>query len=169
MLLSWACGLYTVCTKHDPHFMASNPSRALVGSLALVLDMVQESSKAKPSLKKGAVVRVRRAFRSAGKLVPNVIATLLSIAKAHPTPGRIIELLGVAVSVLIRLKNVQDEPSSRLSQEYKVCVCRRFSRLDSNTVQEGIISLHGSVILMAKARCQSTHWCVVFRGPYRMY
>ena len=168
MLLSWACGLYTVCTKHDPHFMASNPSRALVGSLALVLDMVQESSKAKPSLKKGAVVRVRRAFRSAGKLVPNVIATLLSIAKAHPTPGRMIELLGVAVSVLIRLKNVQDEPSSRLSQEYKVCVYRGFFELDSNAVQEGIISFHGSVILMAKSSLPEHTLVRCFRGPYQM-
>lgn len=130
MLLSWACGLYNVCTKHDPHFMASNPSRVLVGSLALVLDMVQESSKAKPSLQKGAVVRVRRAFRSAGKLVPDVIATLLSIAKAHPTPGRMIELLGASVSVLIRLKNVQEEPISRLSQEYKVCIYRSIFGFD---------------------------------------
>lgn len=130
MLLSWACGLYTVCTKHDPHFMASNPSRTLVGSLALVLDMVQESSKAKASLQKGAVVRVRRAFRSAGKLVPDAIATLLSIAKAHPTPGRMIELLGAAVSVLIRLKNVQEEPISRLSKEYKVCIYRSIFGFD---------------------------------------
>ncbi|KAF9479098.1 ARM repeat-containing protein [Pholiota conissans] len=135
VLLSWSCGLYTVCVKHNPDFPKSNPWRALIGSLALVLDMLTESSKAKPSLKKGGLVRTRRALRSAGKNVPDVIETLLSITKTHPSPSRMVELLGVAVSVLIRLKHVPEEPVERLPQELK----------------DGIIALYTTNILMAKS------------------
>ena len=64
VLLSWCCGLYTVCIKHNPYFTSSTSWSALVGSLASVLDMISESSKAKPALKHGALVRTRRALRS---------------------------------------------------------------------------------------------------------
>ena len=64
VLLSWACGLYTVCVKHNPDFITSNSWRVLVGSMALLLDMLMESTQAKPSLKHGGIVLTRRALRS---------------------------------------------------------------------------------------------------------
>lgn len=64
VLLSWSCGLYTVCLKHNSQFTSSDPWKVLVGSMATLLDMIAESTKAKPALKKGALVRTRRAIRS---------------------------------------------------------------------------------------------------------
>jgi hypothetical protein len=64
VLLSWSCGLYTVCIKHNAQFTLSDPWKALIGSMATLLDMIAESTKAKPALKKGALVRTRRALRS---------------------------------------------------------------------------------------------------------
>lgn len=76
VLLSWSCGLYTVCVKHNPQFTSSNSWKVLIGSMATLLDMVTESTKAKPALKKGALVRTRRALRS-------VWSNLTSLT--HPT------------------------------------------------------------------------------------
>ncbi|KAF9561868.1 ARM repeat-containing protein [Agrocybe pediades] len=138
VLLNWSCGLYTICVKHNPHFSTSNAWRALIGSLALLLDMISESSKAKPSLKKGALVRTRRALRSAGSKIPDVISTLLGLTKTSQTPTKFIPLLGVSISVLIRLKNVTEEPIQRLPVDLK----------------DGVIGLYTSTILMTKAPLQ---------------
>ena len=78
-----------------------------------------------------------------------------------------IDLLGV--SFLIRLKNAQDELSSRLSQEYKVCIYRQSFGFDSKAVQEGIISLHGYIILMEKSSLPEHTLVRCFSGPYQMY
>ena len=42
----------------------SDSWKLLIGSMATLLDMITESTKAKPALKKGALVRTRRALRS---------------------------------------------------------------------------------------------------------
>ncbi|KAF8911690.1 armadillo-type protein [Gymnopilus junonius] len=126
VLLSWSCGLYTICVKHNPHFPASSSWRVLVGSLAVLLDMLTESTKAKFSLKKGSLVRTRRALRTEGSKIPEVISTLLSMSKTNQTPTRLAMLIGVSVSVLIRLKHVTEEP-------------------------DGIIRFYTSTILMAKS------------------
>lgn len=102
--------------------------------MGLLLDMVTESRQAKPSVKKGALVRVRRALRSAGAKVPEFIATVLAISKTSQTPTKMVMILGVAVSVLIRLKNVPEEPVQRLPVELK----------------NEIIELYCNTILMAK-------------------
>ena len=64
VLLSWSCGLFTVCVKHNAQFTLSDSWRVLIESMANLLDMIAESTKAKPALKKGALVRTRRALRS---------------------------------------------------------------------------------------------------------
>ena len=61
----------------------------------------------------------------AGDKILELISTLLSITKSIQTPLRMVSLLDVAISVLIRLKNVSDEPSHRLSQELKVGIFQR--------------------------------------------
>ncbi|KAF8057458.1 armadillo-type protein [Lyophyllum atratum] len=119
VLLSWSCGIYTVCAKASPEFSSTNVWRVLVGSMATLLDMLSASTKAKTSMLQGALVRVRRALRSAPEELPTLISTLLAISKSSQAPLRMASLLGVAVSVLVRLKNVDDEPSKRLPQELK--------------------------------------------------
>lgn len=96
--------------------------------------MLEESAQAKVSLKKGALVKTRRALRSASDKIPELISTLLNIAKTNQTPLRLVGLLGVAISVLIRLKDGQDEPVQRLSQELK----------------QGVTALYINIILMTK-------------------
>jgi len=54
--------------------------------------------------------------------------------KLHATPSKMLMLLGVAVSVLIRLKNVPEEPVQRLHQDLK----------------SGIIGLYTSTVVMSK-------------------
>ncbi|KAG6810659.1 hypothetical protein H0H92_010871 [Tricholoma furcatifolium] len=117
--LSWSCGIYSVCMKASPEFPSTNVWRVLVGSMATLLDMLNASTQAKPSLIKGALVRVRRALRSAGAKIPTVVTTLLAIAKTSQSPLRMMSLLGVCVDVLVRLKNVDTDISSRLPQELK--------------------------------------------------
>ncbi|KAH9485783.1 eIF-2-alpha kinase activator gcn1 [Psilocybe cubensis] len=135
VLHSWACGLFTVCVKHNPHFAASNSWRVLAGSMGILFDMLSDSSKAKPAVKKGVLTRTRRALRAAGfSKVPEFISTLLEISKGSQTPTRMVPLLGVAVSVLIRLKNVSVEPVQRLPIESK----------------DRIVELYTSAILMSK-------------------
>ncbi|KAF9012742.1 armadillo-type protein [Cyathus striatus] len=127
VLLSWSCGLYTICVKYNPDFPSSNSWKMLVGSMAILLDMLDESSTAKPSLKKGGLVKVRRALRSAGDKIPAVISALLSIAKTTQTPLRMISLIGVSISVLIRLKNVEETPVARLPQDLKTEIVKIYS------------------------------------------
>jgi len=64
VLLSWSCGIYTVCLKTNPDIPPTQVWRVLVGILATLFDLINGSVKAKPSLKNGALVRVRRALRS---------------------------------------------------------------------------------------------------------
>ncbi|KAG6915850.1 hypothetical protein DXG01_009609 [Tephrocybe rancida] len=119
VLLSWSCGIYTICVNASPEFSSTNVWRVLVGSMATLLDMLNASTQAKKSLTHGALVRVRRSLRSAGEQIPTLISTLLALSKSSQSPLRITSLLGVSISVLVRLKNVDTEPSSRLSQELK--------------------------------------------------
>ncbi|KAK2463021.1 hypothetical protein APHAL10511_004676 [Amanita phalloides] len=119
VLLSWSCGIYTICVESDNNFITSNPWRSLTVSMAALLDVIFGSGQAKCSLQKGALVRVRRALRSSGNDIPAVIDLLLAQAKTHATPLQLISLVDVAVSVLIRLKNDSRPPVERLSQELK--------------------------------------------------
>lgn len=73
VLLNWACGIYTVCVKQNESFSSSPPFKGLVGSIAVLLDMVLESSKSKDSLKNGALARTRRALRSVSATI-NAVA-----------------------------------------------------------------------------------------------
>ena len=135
VLLGWSCGLYTVCAKNNPDFATSNPLRALIGSMAFLLDMLTDSSVAKPSLKHGGLVRVRRALRSAPTHIPSVISTLLALTKSSQTPLKFVTLIGVSVAVLIRLKHTPEPPISRLPTDLK----------------DAILSLYTTTILMSKA------------------
>ncbi|KAH6885450.1 translational activator GCN1, partial [Coprinopsis sp. MPI-PUGE-AT-0042] len=130
----WSCGLYTTCMKCNPDFPASNSFRVLVGSMAFLLDMLSESNMVKPSMRRGAVVRVRRALRSAGDKVPKVIEALLALSKSNPSPTRLVTLIGVCVGVLIHLKNVPEPPDQRLPQD----------------LQTGILSLYTSTVIVSK-------------------
>lgn len=102
--------------------------------MAFLLDMLTESSAAKPSLKHGGLVRVRRALRSAPAQIPPAILTLLALTKASQTPLKFVTLLGVSIAVLIRLKHTPEPPVSRLPGDLK----------------DAILSLYTTTILMSK-------------------
>ncbi|KXN82440.1 Translational activator gcn1 [Leucoagaricus sp. SymC.cos] len=116
VLLSWTCGIYTICVKENENFSSSPSFKALIGSAALLFDMVLESSKSKATLKRGALTRTRRALRSSGSSLPAVISTLLALVKANASqnPIRFVPLIGVAIAVLARLKHISTPPQERL-------------------------------------------------------
>lgn len=58
--------------------------------------------------------------KQAGDKIPTLISTLLAHTKNSQTPLRFIQLIGTAVSVLVRLKACKEEPVERLSAELKV-------------------------------------------------
>lgn len=63
VLLSWCCGIYTVCIKTNPMFTDTQSFGVLVRIISILLDMLLDSDQNKPSMKTGAVARVRRALR----------------------------------------------------------------------------------------------------------
>lgn len=92
-----------------------------MGVLATLLDSLSnESTNAKSSMQKSALVRTRRALRSAPEKLTVLFMTLVSQAKSSQTPLVFVPLLGLAVDVTIRLKNVKDESLTRISPEIKV-------------------------------------------------
>ncbi|KAF9266994.1 ARM repeat-containing protein [Marasmius fiardii PR-910] len=119
VLLSWSCRLYTVCIETNPTFTDSQLWTSVLTSMATLLDMLSSSQQAKTSLKNGGIVLVRRALRSANDKIPTVLSTLISLTKTGHFPLRYTPLLGVSVSVLIRIKNVEIAPVERLPAHLK--------------------------------------------------
>jgi hypothetical protein len=67
-LLSWCCGLYVVVIRYSPGSASRPLWTSLAASMAILLDLLlQPLTHAKPSLRKGAIVRARRALRSVNK------------------------------------------------------------------------------------------------------
>lgn len=71
-------------------------------------------------MQKGAIIRTRRALRSVPEHLPLFMATLVAQAKSSQTPLAYIPLLGVAVDVTIRLKNVKDESLKQIPPSIQV-------------------------------------------------
>jgi hypothetical protein len=158
--------MYTICLKTNPEFPLTQIWRVLVGIVATLLDMLDGSIKAKPSLKHGAFVRVRRALRSvclvniaflytlmqsqAGDKLPFLITTLLSQSKSSPMPIRFFPLLGVAVSVLLRLKHVEVARHARLSEDLKVCSSAVIHAHMLTKPKNGIVNAYSSNVIMTK-------------------
>ena len=92
-----------------------------MGVMATLLDSLSnKSTRAKSSMQKGALVRTRRALRSAPERLSALITTLLSQARSSQTPLTLVPLIGLAIDVMIRLKNVKDESWTHLSADIKV-------------------------------------------------
>ena len=99
-----------------------------MGVMATLLDLLSnKSTRAKLSMQKGALVRTRRALRSAPERLSALISTLLSQARSSQTPLTFVPLIGLAVDVMIRLKNVKDESWTHLSVDLKVWLPAFFS------------------------------------------
>ncbi|KAI0764358.1 ARM repeat-containing protein [Trametes elegans] len=110
VLLSWCCGLYGVCLDCNPDFTKSRTWQALVGIMAsLVESLLDPATRAKKSLQKSSLVRMRRALRKRPDTLPIVMQTLLGLAKTMPSPLTVVPLLGISVDVTLRLKDVKDE------------------------------------------------------------
>ncbi|KAA1470496.1 ARM repeat-containing protein [Dentipellis sp. KUC8613] len=135
VLLSWCCGLYIACVKSNPLFSSSVSWNKLVGSIAVLLDLLlNPSTRAKPAIQKSALVRTRRALRSAPPLIRVVMKTLLALSKSLPSPLVVIPLLGVSVDVTTRLKNVKDASLTKVPDDVKA----------------EILSVYSSVVLMSR-------------------
>ncbi|KAF9234000.1 armadillo-type protein [Melanogaster broomeanus] len=135
VLLNWTCGLYTTCLRSSANFVTSDSWRVLIGILSALLDMqLNRSTRTKPTMQKSALVRTRRALRSAPETLPILMSALVTQAKSTQTPLAYISLLSTAVDVTIRLKNVKDESLRQIPQP----------------VKEDIVSLYTTHILMSK-------------------
>ncbi|KIK38679.1 hypothetical protein CY34DRAFT_809070, partial [Suillus luteus UH-Slu-Lm8-n1] len=120
VLLSWACGLYVTCLRSSPGFTSSPPWKLLVDIFATLLDMqLNRSTHTKPTMQKSALVRTRRALRSAPEELPALMATLIAQAKSSQTPLTQISLLSTAVDVTLRLKNVKDDSLTQIPSAIK--------------------------------------------------
>ncbi|KAH7883448.1 armadillo-type protein [Phlebopus sp. FC_14] len=135
ILLSWSCGLYTTCLRCSPHFVSSGSWPVLVGILAALLDLqLNRSTRTKPTMHKSALVRTRRALRSAPEHLATLMTTLIAQAKTSQTPLVQIPLLSAGVDVIIHLKDVKDESLKQVPP----------------SVKEDIISLYTTSVLMSK-------------------
>ncbi|KAF8553713.1 ARM repeat-containing protein [Imleria badia] len=135
VLSNWSCGLYTTCISASPDFVASDAWRVLTGILATLLDIqLNPSTRSKPTMQKSALVRTRRALRSAPRHLHLLMSTLVSQAKSSQTPLVYIPLLSTAVDVMIRLKNIQDESLKQIPP----------------SVKDAIVNLYTTHVLMSK-------------------
>lgn len=153
VLLSWTCHLYSVCLQANPDFTSTQFWRLLTGCLATLLDAIlNESTRAKSSMRKGALVRTRRMLRSVPDKLPVLMTTLLSQAKSSQIPLCFVPLIGVAVDVTVRLKNVKDESLTHLSIDAQVHLLpsgRQYGDL-TFSFQNDILALYANSILMSK-------------------
>ncbi|KAI5983714.1 armadillo-type protein [Pisolithus albus] len=120
VLLSWACGLYIVSSKSPP----SDSWRKLVGIIAVLVDFQLNP----------ALVRTRSALRSAPDRLSLLMSTLVMQAKSSQTPLAYIPLLGTAVDVTLRLKNVKDDSLTQIRP----------------VIKGDIVALYTSTVLMSK-------------------
>ncbi|KAI5995298.1 armadillo-type protein [Pisolithus orientalis] len=131
VLLSWACGLYIACSKSPP----SDSWRKLVGVIAVLVDFqLNPSTHSKPTMQNSALVRTRRALRSAPDRLSMLMSALIAQAKSSQTPLVYIPLLGTAVDVTLRLKNVKDDSLKQITP----------------AIKEDIMALYTSAVLMSK-------------------
>ncbi|KAG1731829.1 armadillo-type protein [Suillus paluster] len=135
VLLSWACGLYATCLRFSPDFTSSSLWRVLVEIFATLLDMqLNHSTRTKPTMQKSALVRTRRALRSAPEVLPALMTTLTAQAKSSQAPLIQISLLSTAVDVTLRLKNVKDESLTQIPP----------------AIKDAILDLYTTCVVMSK-------------------
>ncbi|THG98438.1 hypothetical protein EW026_g3754 [Hermanssonia centrifuga] len=146
VLLSWACGIYVSCLKCNPDFTSSPAWSPLVGTMAVLLDLLlDKSARVKHAVQKSALVRTRRALRSDPDKLPSVMRVLMSQAKKHINPLSLVTLLGVAIDVTLRLKNVKDETLTKIDPYIKA----EIETFYSNTVlmSRSAVPSHSSTAL----------------------
>ncbi|KAH9976102.1 ARM repeat-containing protein [Lactifluus volemus] len=138
-LLSWCCTLYAVLVCHSTTFSASASWTSLVTSMATLLDLLlQPSIHARTSLRKGAVVRARRALRSSPVRLPDLMKTLLAKSKTLTSSFIAIPLLGTAIDVAMHLNPKE--------------IGKAFVSGDTKTA---IVTLYTSSVIMARTQVPS--------------
>ncbi|EIN06629.1 ARM repeat-containing protein [Punctularia strigosozonata HHB-11173 SS5] len=129
VLLSWTCGVYTVCLQTNPDFpsVSSQPWNALLGVLAILIESILDpTGSTKPSIRQSSLTRTRRAFRSSPKSLPLTMSTLVTLSKSLPSPLITFPVLGIAVDVSIRLKDTKQAQLARVSPELKTRILDLF-------------------------------------------
>ncbi|EIW80197.1 ARM repeat-containing protein [Coniophora puteana RWD-64-598 SS2] len=137
VLLSWCSALYSTLLRSDPSYpTASQGWIPLVVSLAALLDLqLTRGTRTKPSMRRAALVRTRRALRTSPPALSVLISTLVRQAKGSQGPAGLVQipLLGTAVDVSVRLKT-GDAGLRTISEENK----------------NDILALYTSTVVMAK-------------------
>ncbi|CCM02945.1 uncharacterized protein FIBRA_05060 [Fibroporia radiculosa] len=148
VLLSWCCGLYTVCLQCSPDFVTTSSIawNGLISVIANLVDLVlDDSTRIKPSIRKSALVRTRRALRSSPQNISNAMKALLLKVKNHPRPMSLAPLLGICVDVKIRLKNIKDESLRDLDSSLKTEILNYYTA--SILLSKTSVSMHVSTAL----------------------
>lgn len=101
-LLGWAATIYATVPAEHP--LDDAPFLSLATSLSSLLNVIlDESAGAKETVRKSALVVIRRAVRTRHEAIPRLVRTLTS-AKADPT-FRHAPLIGLAIDVALRLRD----------------------------------------------------------------
>ncbi|KDQ20094.1 hypothetical protein BOTBODRAFT_101949 [Botryobasidium botryosum FD-172 SS1] len=139
VLLTWMCSLYGVCLALDSSFTSRPVWTSTVRVLATLLDSILGAdSKSKGSIQKSATVITRRAVRKNSAAIPNLIETLLSLAKSSSVPSSMAPLIGLTIDVSIRLKPLKgQEPSPGL--------------IFVANAKVALVAFYTSAVLMSKA------------------
>ncbi|EMD33195.1 hypothetical protein CERSUDRAFT_142825 [Gelatoporia subvermispora B] len=130
VLLSWTCGLYVTCVKTNPQLESTPAWEPLIGVMATLVDLLlNEASRAKPSVQKSTMVRTRRALRASPEKIPAVAKTLISRSKANAGSLTNVPLLGISIDVSLRLKSPADQS------------------LIGSTIKTDILSVYSAVLM----------------------
>jgi hypothetical protein len=139
VLLNWACGLYSTCLKASADFSSTPSWPITVGLIAILLDLLlSPASHVKPTLRKSALTRARRAMRSVCNFplcirsiypdniqhpekLAEVMKTLLVQAKSSSSPLSVIPLLGASIDVAARLRIPAHQAYKDVPADVKVC------------------------------------------------
>ncbi|KAH8103551.1 armadillo-type protein [Cristinia sonorae] len=146
VLLSWCCALYTTRLQECGDFTTSKAWSSLVTTLATLLDVIlDKAAHVRPSVQKSSLVRTRRALRSHPEHLPTVMNTLLSGAKSTPNALAVVPLLGTAIDVTLRLKDVTDPSLKSLSPSLKSDILSFYA--NSVLMSRSPVSSHTSTVL----------------------
>ncbi|KIJ51382.1 hypothetical protein M422DRAFT_43931 [Sphaerobolus stellatus SS14] len=112
VLLNWACVVYTWICQSSSKF-SDQALKSILSTLASLLDsLLDQTAHIKQAIRRGAVVRARRAIRSKPDVIPTAITTVLSSTKGASNTLTFATLLGLIIDVSLHLKPKPSQSAS---------------------------------------------------------